>query len=178
MLKQFPLKNYNDIHKEYSAVLASVEHKKASMLALQFEYQKEIEALNKLEQLRSNMHSVLDFLEKSKNADVQRAPIPSINLGSLKGHALAISKYVLKYPEEQVLIVTNNLEEFSTNSSVNCSVTKVHLNFSKAIRGKHYHRIILDSLYPEQTEVVLSSLPECLLSNTVIVGGSYGTTDD
>lgn len=178
MLKQYPLKNYNDIYQKYLAVLHSVEQKKASLLSLQVEYQQEVETLEKLEKLRANMHVVLNFLEQSKNCGAVPFSVPSIDLGSMYGHSLAISKYVLKHTEERVLIVTLNPSEYSIQSSSNCDVTRVHRNFDQAIRGRRYHRIILDNLKNEQIQTVLNSLPESLLNNVVIVGGSYGTTDD
>lgn len=179
MLKQYPLKNYNDIYQRYIDVLATVEQRKSQLISLQFEYQKELEILQKYEKLRSNIHFVLDFLEKSKEVIPQEiSTIPSINLGTLNGHALAVSKYVLKYPEERVLIVTINPKEFTFLSDVNCSVTKVHRNFSNSIRGQNYQRIILDNLSSDKIEEVLNCIPIEWLSNVVIVGGCYGTTDD
>lgn len=178
MLKQYPLKNYNDIYQKYSAALHSVEQKRASLLSLQLEYQQELEALEKLEKLRSNMHMVLNFLEQSKNCGSIPFSIPSIDLGPMFGHSLAISKYVLKHAEEHVLIVTLNPSEYFVQSSINCDVTRVHRNFDQAIRGRRYHRIILDNLNNDQIKTVLNALPESLLNNVVIVGGSYGTTDD
>ncbi len=177
MQKQFPLKNYNNVYQEYAYRLSSFEQKKAALMSLQSEFQRDGKILDKLDTLRANMQSVFDFLEQSREA-FSHLSIPSINLGNIPGHSLAVSKYVLKHSDESILIVTINPNEYEQTAPTNCSVTRLHRNIDRAIRGKMYHRIILDNLNSQQIESFMSILSTDLRSRVVIVGGNYYAADD
>lgn len=186
MLQQYPLKNYNDIHTVYQNKLQHLDNIRSSIYSLDMDYQQISKELQRLEVIRSNMHSVLSILEQSSTG-LPEVPdeniyslLPYVSLGKNVGHALAISKYILKYPKLSILLLTKRPAEYVSEAPLdNCIIYSRNLNgFSQFIRGRHFDRVILDNFSKEDALNVLNNLPPVLQNVVISIGGCYDSTDD
>lgn len=152
-----PFKNYNDITTQYLKV-------KTSLFSGSYANEKEWDSLKDsllyLRNLKSNTDLVSNFLSTSFISGIKNS---TLNLGRGKGHSIGVSKFLLKFPNLRVLVVTHSATEFIDSPLQNVLfIRPSSVMFAGSFRNYNPDLVILDGVSAQDSHKLgmnLRSLP-------------------